>query len=67
MQVYVTQNVANRIEGNAEDYGVLRRTTSVYWKKRVTWLLNREDRVIKILVAASGLFIGLMLGHIFIH
>ena len=35
----------------------------MYWKKRVKWLFKREDRAIKILVAASGLLIGLMLGQ----
>ena len=39
----------------------------MYWKERVKWLLKREDRGIKILVAASGLFIGLMLGQVFLY
>ena len=32
------------------------------WKKRYKWLLRREDILIKVLVATSGLFIGLMVG-----
>ncbi len=32
------------------------------WKNRYKWLLRREDILIKVLVATSGLFIGLMVG-----
>jgi hypothetical protein len=31
-------------------------------KKKYSWLLTREDLFVKILVATSGLFIGLMVG-----
>tara|TARA_B100001750_G_C15135443_1_gene411959 strand:- start:59 stop:193 length:135 start_codon:yes stop_codon:yes gene_type:complete len=31
-------------------------------KKKCKWLLNREDIIIKVLIATSGLFIGLMVG-----
>ena len=32
------------------------------YKTRYSWLLNREDVFMKLLIATSGLFIGLMLG-----
>jgi|TARA_B100000959_G_scaffold175262_1_gene183505 hypothetical protein len=32
------------------------------YKKRYSWLLKREDVMMKLLIATSGLFIGLMLG-----
>ena len=31
-------------------------------KKKYSWLLTKEDLFVKILVATSGLFIGLMVG-----
>jgi len=32
------------------------------WKDKYKWLLRREDILIKVLIATSGLFIGLMVG-----
>ncbi len=32
------------------------------YKKRYSWLLRKEDVMMKLLIAISGLFIGLMLG-----
>jgi hypothetical protein len=32
------------------------------FKKKYAWLLSKEDLLVKILVATSGLFIGLMVG-----
>jgi hypothetical protein len=32
------------------------------WKNRYSWLLTKEDLFVKVLVAVSGLFIGLMVG-----
>jgi hypothetical protein len=32
------------------------------YKSRYGWLLRKEDVVMKVLIATSGLFIGLMLG-----
>ena len=64
-----TQNAKKGIEG----LGILdsplkpsgnhfERATKMRWKKWITWLLTREDRIVKILVATSGFLIGLMLG-----
>ncbi|MDP7009047.1 MAG: hypothetical protein QGI78_05695 [Phycisphaerales bacterium] len=32
------------------------------YKKRYSWLFRKEDVAMKVLIATSGLFIGLMLG-----
>jgi len=32
------------------------------WKDKYKWLFKREDVLMKVLIATSGLFIGLILG-----
>jgi hypothetical protein len=33
------------------------------WKDKYKWLFKKEDVMMKVLIATSGLFIGLMVGR----